>query len=355
MSVSVSISQTMTSKLPPEDPLAITDQDLLPANLVLPDYVTQLRLISSGGMGAVFEAKHKITGQRLAVKVLLPKLLDDETSRKRFVQEANTIKALSSAHIVTSFDYGTPELKAPYMVMEFIEGTTLAARIKEKGPLDLETALEVFIQVATGLSHAHASGIIHRDIKPSNIMLGTANGDDVAVKIVDFGMAKFYRDQAALKEALTISGNIVGTPLFMSPEQCLAKPLDVRSDIYSLGCVMYLAATGELPINGATVVEMFSKHVSTLVDVSILDEPLKSVISRCLEKNPDDRYQSVEELKADLVRIQQVGKARFHLTGSQKTSLKKTVLSVIWVLGGFAVGYMVMVFSLQWLATTGSP
>lgn len=338
----------------PEDQFAITDQDLLPANLVLPDYVTNLKLISSGGMGAVFEAKHKETGQRLAVKVLLPRLLDDDTSRKRFVQEAQTIRALSSANIVKSFDFGTPETKAPYLVMEYIEGTNLALRIKESGPLDLETCLSVFIQVASGLSHAHARGIIHRDIKPSNIMLSTADGD-IVVKLVDFGMAKLYRDQTALQEALTISGNIVGTPLFMSPEQCLAKPLDARADIYALGCVMYLAASGKLPIDGATVVEMFSKHVSAPVDISILEEPLKSVIGRCLEKNPDDRYQTADELKQDLVRIQQVGKAKFHLTGKQKTSLKSSILTVVWVVGGFAIGYLIMVITMQWLATNGTP
>lgn len=334
----------MTSK--PEDPFAITDQDLLPGNLELPEYVSNLNLISSGGMGAVFEAKNKKSGQRLAVKVLLPKLLDDETSRKRFVQEAKTIQALNSDNIVKSYDYGAPDTKPPFLVMEFLEGCTLGSRIKENGPLDLATFLTVFLQVASGLSHAHASGIIHRDIKPSNIMLCTSDGE-LVVKIVDFGMAKLFRDEKALQEALTISGNIVGTPLFMSPEQCLAKPLDARSDIYALGCVMYLAWSGKLAVDGTTMVEMFGKHVSSPVDLTILAEPLKSVISRCLEKNPDDRYQTTEELKEDLLRIQQVGKAKFHLTGQQRTSLKSSILTVVWVIVGFAVGYMIMVVGMQ--------
>ncbi len=335
----------------PQDLAAIsTHQDLQVANLDLPEYVIDLKVFSSGGMGAVYEAKNKWTGQRLAIKVLLPKHLDDETSRKRFMQEARTIKSLSSPFIVASYDYGAPEGKAPYMVMEYIHGDTLGQRIRAEGHLSQEAVVEVFLQVAHGLAHAHSQGILHRDIKPSNIMLKKTEDGSIEVKLVDFGMAKFYGDREVIQEALTISGNIVGTPLFMSPEQCLANPLDGRSDIYSLGCVMYLASSGQLAVDGATVVELFGKHVSTTLDFSILTDPIKTVVARCMEKDPADRYQTVQELIADLQRIQEVGKPKFQLTGKQRHSVRKSIATIVWIIAGFAVGYVVMVLGTQWLA-----
>lgn len=320
-----------------------SDSNLLPEDMALPSYIGELKPINSGGMGAVFEAVDLGTGKKLAVKALLPRHLQDDSERKRFVREAEVIRALNNAHIVELKDYGVSSSNTPYMVMEFITGNTLQFRIQSEGPLSVEDAADIFAQIADGLEHAHSKGILHRDLKPSNVMLVKADGK-TTVKIVDFGIAKFYRDNAAgiEDEPLTLAGECMGTPLYMSPEQCMAQPLDARSDVYSFGCVLYHCLTGKVPFLGASPMETLRLHVDSPVDFSMVPPAMRQLVSKCMEKEAADRYQTMKAVRQDLARLRSTGKTQFRLETGQRKMIIKVVKQIVFVLLGFAAGYGVL-------------
>ncbi|MFO0759552.1 MAG: protein kinase [Byssovorax sp.] len=209
-----------------------------------------VRLLGQGGMGAVYEAQHVETGRRLAIKLIHRELLSESTMA-RFEREARAAGAIESQHIAEVIDAGKdPQTGAPYLVMEFLEGEDLQHLIDRVGPLPPELALRIASQACVGLTKAHEAGVLHRDIKPGNIFLARREEDEIVVKIVDFGIAKFADTALGASEGtgLTRTGMIVGTPLYMSPEQARGrKEIDPRTDVWSLGVVLYHALTGAPP------------------------------------------------------------------------------------------------------------
>jgi len=251
----------------------------------LPGYRLE-KIIGKGAMSVVYLGLQESLDRPVALKVLNPRLSADPTFTKRFVKEARTIGKLGHPHIVTIFDAGHYE-EWFYIAMEYLEGATLRERIKTG--LTPEQAVNILRQVAQALSCAHQHNCIHRDIKPANIMFRNA---ETAV-LSDFGIAKNLED----KTQLPAVGWRIGTPNYMSPEQALAKPVDGRSDLYSLGVVFYEMLTGDRPYQGADAFETAMLHIKG--PTPVLEEPLsrfQPIINRLLAKNPDHRFSGSEEL-----------------------------------------------------------
>jgi len=271
-----------------------------------------ITVTGSGGMSVVYKARRLDTGEIVAIK-MMHSLLMNEQALKRFQQEAKAITSLRHPNIINVHDFGVSEHGQPYMVMDFIDGNTLADVIKEKGGLTIAESLHRFIQLCDALEHAHEVGVFHRDLKPSNIMISNRDGNFADARIVDFGIAKLLDKENEGNEDghLTRTGELFGSPLYMSPEQCRGSIVDARTDIYSMGCVMYETLTGKPPLKGASMVETFVLQMSE-VPPSLSEacphkqfpEELEAVIAKALAKDPDDRFQTMTELEYALMQIQ---------------------------------------------------
>lgn len=276
-------------------------------------------LIARGGMGAVYRARHKLLGTNRAIKVIRPDVHRDDVVYQRFRQEAQAVEGLSHPNIVSFYDYGIFEGVAPYVVMDLVDGVSLDAAIKaDGGKLEISKALGIFVQVSGALAHAHSKGILHRDIKPGNIMLVKDEFGQESPKVLDFGIAKIQSqnpdgDSGSLSEnKLTGTGEIFGSPAYMSPEQGNGQPVSARSDVYSLGCVLYEAIVGKPPFEGRNAIETIMQHLnnsvpklpkpSKAVDQNLFND-LENIIMRCLEKEPSERYPNMRELQEDLKRL----------------------------------------------------
>jgi len=275
----------------------------------LGDRYEVLNKVGQGGMGAVYKVKDKALDKEFAVKVMNSNLVQDKVSVKRFEQEAQAASSLTHANLAAVYGFGVSKAGSPYLVMDYLDGQTLEQTLKQEGFLDVSRALDIFIQAAEAIADAHMKGVIHRDIKPSNIILEKREGIDF-VKIVDFGIAKVLPSQQKAYENLTQTGDIFGSPLYMSPEQCQGNMQDRRSDIYSLGCVMYEALTGVQPYAAENPIKIILKHIhedpqpiNTLKNDYKIPADLDKAILHCLEREPDDRYQSTDELVRDLRKI----------------------------------------------------
>ena len=203
--------------------------------------------------------------------------------------------------MLRTYDFGE-EAGAPYISMEYLEGVTLKELVKSRGALPLDVGLRIAKQMCHGLEAAHAQGVVHRDIKPQNMMIIPASGD---LKIMDFGIARQTDVSADGEPGLTVAGMVMGTPDYMPPEQAQGQPADFRSDIYSLGIVLFEAFTGKLPFRGATVLGTLAKQVNEPAPSLRSLNPsipanLEAAVLRCLAKDPAARYQSIAELLADL-------------------------------------------------------
>lgn len=256
--------------------------------------------IGTGGMSGVYKAEHVLMNRIVALKVLPKQLADDPTSIRRFEAEARIASQISHPNAVTLFDFGVEE-KLPYLVMEYIEGSTLRGLLTERKPLPVLEVFRIVEQTCAALGEAHERGIVHRDIKPSNIMLRPS--ERVNVKVLDFGIAKVVNQAVESSPNITVAGTIVGTPHYMSPEQGLAKELDARSDIYSLGVVIYEMLSGERPFEAPSTLELLMKHVNTpptsireLHPELQIPREVEAVVMKCLEKDPGKRYQNANEL-----------------------------------------------------------
>jgi serine/threonine protein kinase len=253
-------------------------------------------LIGQGGMGIVFKAFDESLDRIVAVKVLAPHYAAHPTARRRFVREAKAIAAVVNEHVVTvhAVEEGGP---IPYLVMQYVQGVSLQERLERTGPLKVKEILRIGIQAARGLAAAHAQGIVHRDIKPANILL--ENGVE-RVKITDFGLARAV-DDASISQ----SGMIVGTPLYMSPEQASSQPVDLRSDLFSLGSVLYAICTGHPPFGADSTVGVLMRVVEDeprpmrAINSSI-PEWLEAIVAKLHAKHPVDRFASAAAL-ADLL------------------------------------------------------
>ncbi len=286
--------------------------------------------LGAGGMGAVYRARDTRLQRDVAVKVLLDRLAGDASARARFEREARAVAALAHPNIVAIFDIGS-EAGHVYLVTELLVGRTLQARL-EQGPLPVGEAVSVALGVAAGLAAAHAKGVIHRDLKPGNIFL-TENGP---VKLLDFGLAKRLRPEDAASTALTtrsatVPGIVMGTPPYMSPEQARGQPPDHRTDIFSLGVVLYEMLTGDRPFAGGTTADVLSAVLRdqppSIRDRNPAVPPdLDRLVRRCLQKSPSDRFQAVrhlmDELQSHASPAQQSGDTRHHAaTGVRMRSI----------------------------------
>jgi serine/threonine-protein kinase len=257
-----------------------------------------VKKIGEGGMGAVFMAEHTLLGRAAAIKVLLPSLSSQREVVDRFFNEARATTAVKDPGIVQVFDFGFHADGSAYIVMELLEGESLDARI-HRGTLAVADALRITRQVAGSLAAAHARGIVHRDLKPDNLfMVRDAEAQSgERPKILDFGIAKLTGDTS--DRMRTRTGMVMGTPVYMSPEQCRgAGTVDHRSDIYSLGCVLYHLLTGHPPFDLEGVGEIISAHLREPAKPPGVTAAIDALVLRCLEKAPEQRFQSMTELQA---------------------------------------------------------
>lgn len=248
--------------------------------------------LGAGGMATVYRATRLLIGDEVAIKILHGEQLLEPAGAERFRREAQAAARLKHPNAVTIHDFGIAQDGLVYLVMELIKGQSLASYIKEHGPLSPPVAADILRQVCGALTEAHENKIIHRDLKPDNIAVSRSGNGDLIVKVLDFGIARML--DTAPAQHLTLTGTVIGTPHYMSPEQCLAEELDHRSDIYSLGIVVYEMLTGTVPFKATTPVGVAVHHVNTpparLRSVnSSIPAALESVVMRALEKKKEHR------------------------------------------------------------------
>jgi serine/threonine-protein kinase len=265
------------------------------------------KLIKTGGMGSVYRGKHVLMDKTVAIKVLKQSLAGDDAVVARFSREAKAASKISHPHAVSVTDFGEAENGIVFLVMEYLDGRTLKEVIAAEGPLQVERAARIVRQVAGALDAAHAQGVIHRDLKSENIMLVRHDGDEWS-KVLDFGIAKILQPHDSSESDITHANLVVGTPQYMSPEQCSQSgALDARSDVYSLGIILYEMLAGRAPFAGESATVIMMKQVqdpapSVLSVRPDLPEAVDGVIKKALAKQPIDRYQSAGELSSDLMK-----------------------------------------------------
>ncbi|WP_272458944.1 serine/threonine-protein kinase [Polyangium jinanense] len=268
------------------------------------------KLLGEGGMGFVYLARHKVIDKKVAVKVLRSDMARDREILERFLQEARAASSIGNPHIIDISDFGDLPDGSTYFVMEFLDGKSLIQLNEDKAKrLEPDLIAKIAIQMANGLAAAHERGIIHRDLKPENIFIIQRGIDKEFVKILDFGIAKVATSG---DNKLTRAGAVFGTPHYMSPEQAAGAPLDHRTDIYSLGIMLYEMVSGQLPFVADNFMGILSQHMyqpPTPLAKLGLDPPcpadLEAIIFKCLSKVPDDRYPDMAALAHDLQRFQQ--------------------------------------------------
>lgn len=266
-------------------------------------------VLGKGGMSVVYKANWVVLKKTVAVKTMHSHLVSDTNALMRFKQEAQAAIALDHANVIKVYHFGITggDDSKPYIVMDYIEGESLSERIKRDKRLPVKEVLQIFTQVCSALDHAHKKGVIHRDLKPSNIMLLHKSEGEVNTKLVDFGIAKLLPQEGEQAHRLTQTGDIFGSPMYMSPEQCMGRAVDKRSDVYALGCVLYESLSGMPPHMGGNVFETFHKHISEIpaslnipgIDKYLLQR-LDAIVFRALEKDPDKRYQTMADFEADV-------------------------------------------------------
>jgi beta-lactam-binding protein with PASTA domain/predicted Ser/Thr protein kinase len=257
-------------------------------------------VLGQGGMARVFRGTDRVLNRTVAIKVLSPQFADDDQFVARFRREAQAAAGLNHPNIVSVYDTGS-QGDVHFIVMEYVEGRTLRDLIRQEGPLLPERAAEITEAVARGLAAAHEAGLVHRDVKPGNIMI-TRDGE---VKVMDFGIAR-----TTSGDTLTQTAAILGTASYLSPEQAQGESVDARSDIYSVGCVLYEMLTGRPPFTGDSPVSIAYKHVGenpippSRINTDI-PSGLEAVVMKCMAKNPENRYRTAIELRDDLARVLQ--------------------------------------------------
>ncbi len=266
--------------------------------------------IGTGGMGTVYRAQQSGLDRDVALKVLKSELIENRDTVARFHREAKAMSLLMHPNTVRVFDFGEDEEGHLFLAMELLEGELLTAWIEREGAPPIDQAIGVVQEILRSLAEAHEKGLIHRDLKPDNIFLARVEGHArPVVKVLDFGIAKVFRDDRKLDELETQAGTVFGTPRYMSPEQAQGKTLEHKSDLYSVGVLLYQLLTGRAPFIDDDAVVVMAKHIREDPDPpreAAPDRPiprsLEKVVLRALEKYPEDRFESADELESNLLR-----------------------------------------------------
>ncbi len=279
----------------------VAEAAALPEGTIFVERYEIIQLVGSGGMSSVFKARHRYLDRLVAIKLLHTHLAGDPTEVQRFQREAKAVSLLSHPNILSVQDFGLAPDGEAYLVMDFLDGRSLSAILDQEVYIPSYRALPMFLQICEGMQHAHDGGVLHRDLKPNNIViLKSADRADQAM-IVDFGIAKLAGDE---DQDLTRTGEILGSPHYVSPEVCLGRKADRRSDIYSMGCLMYECLGSIPPHVGQTSYETMKRHVefepAKIDAVFRIPERLEQAVFRSLDKEPDARQQSFAELAAEL-------------------------------------------------------
>jgi serine/threonine-protein kinase len=285
------------------------------------------RLLGEGGMGVVYLAQHPVIGRKVAIKLLHVALARDQDIVSRFFNEARAIHMIAHANIVEILDFGQTTDGQPYFIMEFLEGEALSDAVA-RGPMTPEEVEAIGVQMCRALWAAHAKGIVHRDLKPHNVQLVPRPEGTPLVKILDFGVAKILASPDGAQSVKTRTGSLMGTPLYMSPEQCKgAGTLDHRTDIYSLGVMLFEMLAGRPPFVAEGVGELFAKHMleeaPPLLDFAPHTPPhMAAAIMKCLQKEPRDRFQSMDEFRKALV-----GEVKLAPAPARSTAIRSPAVS----------------------------
>jgi len=289
----------------PQDntPLIVLGHDPLLGTTIHQRYRLE-SLIGKGSMGMVYQATQELINRQVAVKVLHSHLVSEADSLKRFHQQAKAASRLHHPHIITLYDYGIINGGQPFIVMDLLKGPTLGQLLEEKRVLSLDEILPIFKQICSALADAHKCGVVHRDVKPDNVVLELKD-DKYWVKVVDFGIAKLLRGTDETHPRITKTGMVCGSPAYMSPEQYQGKDVDQRSDIYSLGSVLFESLTGRLPFTAVDLVGLMTQHLTEkppALTAFRMDVPaaLEKFMYRALAKRPEDRPQSMDDFYQEL-------------------------------------------------------
>jgi serine/threonine-protein kinase len=284
--------------------------DIAPGTILLGKYRVDASL-GLGGFGHVVRARHLLADQSVAIKILRDDVDIDEENQARFLREAQAMVRLKSEHVAKISDVGHLESGAPYVVMELLEGMDLGKLLESAGRLPALVAVDLVLQACDVLAEAHALGIVHRDLKPTNLFVTKRADGSQSIKVLDFGISKAPTTE---EMKLTQTATMLGTPAYMSPEQMRsARQVDARSDIWSLGILLYELVEGHLPYFAESFAELAVRVATEPFERMVAAPELAPVIARCLGKTPKDRYQSVAELAADIARFATPDTARTYV------------------------------------------
>ena len=311
------------------------DQDPVQQGDVIAGKYLVDRVLGRGGMGVVLAATHLELDQKVAIKMLLPALMNSDTSVERFLREARAAVRLKSQHVARVIDVGRTEDGSPYMVMEYLEGSDLGQILERRQRLSVEESADFVLQACEAVAEAHSLGIVHRDLKPQNLFVTKRVGGQPLVKVLDFGISKSTGNLTSL----TQTSSVIGSPMYMAPEQLRSsKKIDSRSDIWALGVVLRELCTGKLPFDADSIPELTLKVAGEMPRPVLEDAPdappeLVEIIDRCLQKDPGQRFQSVGELAQALEPLSApetrgtAARAQAVLTGVASAALTSTVQS----------------------------